>query len=274
METRVLLAKLGNDPWQGRLVFVVSLLLVLLLGYLLAQLTWRIVAPPAATGTSSAPAASAPARVDPGQIAARNLFGRADPTAAPVIVDAPDTQLNLTLRGIAAASRDEASRALIAGPDGRERVYAVGATLPGGATVNRVLPDRVLLERRGTLETLRLPRESAAAPATPLAPPPGGVVDNLSDIAGTEALAEIVRPMPVRVDGQLRGYRVYPGRDRQRFAALGLRAGDLVTAVDGVALDNAEAGPAALQRLMGAEQVTLTIERGGQVESLTVRLEQ
>lgn len=273
METRALLAKLNDDPWSGRLVFLVSLLLVLLLGYQLAQLTWRVIAPPDVAVTAPVTATDA-AQVDPGRIAARNLFGRAESGAVPVVVDAPDTQLNLTLRGIAASDRDDYSRALIAGPDGRERVYAIGATLPGGATVHRVLADRVLLDRRGTLETLRLPRESSQAPSAPLAPPMGGVVDNLSDISGAEELTEIVRPMPVRVDEQLRGYRVYPGRDRQRFAALGLRAGDLITAVDGVALDNDEAGPDALRRLMESEQVTLTIERGGQVQSLTVRLNQ
>lgn len=273
METRALLAKLNDDPWSGRLVFLVSVLLVLLLGYQLAQLTWRAVAPPEVSVASSGTATAA-AQVDPSRIAARNLFGRADAGSAPVVVDAPDTQLNLTLRGIAAADRDEYSRALIAGPDGRERVYAIGASLPGGATVHRVLADRVLLDRRGTLETLRLPRESAQAPSAPLAPPMGGVMDNLSDINGAEELAEIVRPMPVRVDDQLRGFRVYPGRDRQRFAALGLRAGDLVTAVDGVPLDNDEAGPDALRRLMESEEVILTIERGGQVQSLTVRLNQ
>jgi general secretion pathway protein C len=270
---RALLNTLNSDPWSGRLVFLVSLLLVLLLGYQLAQLGWRVVAPSDPSTSAPDTATATAIQVDPREIAARNLFGRADAGAAPVIVDAPDTQLNLTLRGIAAAGRDEYSRALIAGPDGRERVYAIGATLPGGATVHRVLPDRVLLDRRGTLETLRLPRESVQVPGAPLAPPMGGVVDNLRDINGAEELSEIVRPQPVITDGRLRGYRVYPGRDRQRFAASGLRAGDLVTAVDGVALDNADAGPDALQRLMGSEQVTLTIERGGQVESLTVRLD-
>src|SRR5690606_3121096 len=105
---------------------------------------------------------------------------------------------------------------------GRERVYAIGASLPGGATVHRVLPDRVLLDRRGTLETLRLPRESVQASGTSVAPPMGGVVDNLRDVSGADGLTEIVRPQPVLVAGRVRGYRVYPGRDRQRFAALGL----------------------------------------------------
>lgn len=266
---RSAISALNDGPWSGRLVFVISLILVLLIGHQLARLTWTLVTPDATTVAETNADRPAPTQVDPARIAARNLFGRADPEQRPVVVDAPDTQLNLTLRGIAAAGNDESSRALIAGPDGRERVYAVGATVPGGATVHRVLPDRVLLDRRGTLETLRLPRDSAQPAGSALAPPPGGVVDNLQDISGAEDLAEIVRAQPVTTDGQLRGFRVYPGRDRQRFAALGLRAGDLVTAVDGVALDDVDA----LRRLMGSEQVTLTIERGGQVESLTVRLD-
>ena len=36
----------------------------------------------------------------------------------------------------------------------------------------------------------------------------------------------------------MRGFRVYPGANRQAFARLGLRAGDLVTAINGTPLDD------------------------------------
>ena len=50
-------------------------------------------------------------------------------------------------------------------------------------------------------------------------------------------LADVIRPTPYFVAGQQQGYRVYPGRDRKQFAALGLRPGDLIKDIDGAALD-------------------------------------
>ena len=39
-------------------------------------------------------------------------------------------------------------------------------------------------------------------------------------------------------DGKLRGMRVYPGTNAQAFNRLGLRPGDLVTAINGTTLDD------------------------------------
>ena len=47
-----------------------------------------------------------------------------------------------------------------------------------------------------------------------------------------------MRPQPVFAGGKMRGFRVYPGANRQAFARLGLRAGDLVTAINGTPLDD------------------------------------
>ena len=47
--------------------------------------------------------------------------------------------------------------------------------------------------------------------------------------ADPASFTDILRPQPYMPNGELKGYRVYPGRDRRRFAALGLRPGDLVT---------------------------------------------
>lgn len=267
--------RLRDSGWLDRLPLLVSIVLAILIAWTAAGLTWSLLAPQApaagAAVTTPAPADAAP---DPERIASRNLFGRADAVPGQAAVDAPETRLNLTLRGISASSDAAYARAVIAGPDGKERVYAARDEVPGGAVVHEIHADRVILNRRGTLETLRLPRlggdspppgSAASRPLTPVA------VDNLRDQAATEQMAEIIRPQAVMVGGQLRGYRVYPGRDRQRFAALGLRAGDLVTAIDGVPLNDPARGLEAMQALTGNQEVVVTVERGDQTESITVR---
>ncbi len=257
---------------------LLSLLLVILIGHQLATLVWKSVAPrQAEQGVATPPPISPAPATDAEAIVARHLFGQSGEAPAPARHDAPDTRLNLTLRGIASATEPTSSRALIAGPDGVEKVYAVGTSVPGGATVHEVLPDRVLLNRRGTLETLRLPRHGMPAGTASPAAQTTRVLDNFEEqsaTVGVEQLAEVVRPQAVLSDGQLRGYRMYPGRDRQRFASLGLRAGDLVTAINGVSLTDPVTSMEALQAIAGSDQVTVTLERGGQVENLTLRLEQ
>ena len=55
--------------------------------------------------------------------------------------------------------------------------------------------------------------------------------DRLRNLAAQNpgAITEIIRPQPVFANGQQRGYRVYPGRNREQFTKLGLMPGDLVT---------------------------------------------
>ena len=70
--------------------------------------------------------------------------------------------------------------------------------------------------------------------------------------------------------GQQRGYRVYPGRNRQQFAKLGLMPGDLVTAINGAALDDPARGMEILQSMNSATDVTVTIERNGQTSQISI----
>src|SRR6185503_21059375 len=74
--------------------------------------------------------------------------------------------------------------------------------------------------------------------------------------------SEYVRIQPANVAGQLKGYRVYPGRDRAAFTAAGLRPGDLVTSVNGVQLDDPAKALQMLGDLSQAGQVNLVVERG------------
>ena len=69
-------------------------------------------------------------------------------------------------------------------------------------------------------------------------------------------------------NGQLKGYRVFPGRNRQQFVALGLRPGDLITEINGVLLNNPSQGMAIFRSLGESTQVSVTVERNGKQETL------
>jgi general secretion pathway protein C len=96
--------------------------------------------------------------------------------------------------------------------------------------------------------------------------------DRLRDLASNNmsAITDILRPQPVFANGQQRGYRVYPGRNRAQFNRLGLLPGDMVTAINGTPLDDASRGMEILQTMNTASSVTMTVERNGESVQVNV----
>jgi general secretion pathway protein C len=78
----------------------------------------------------------------------------------------------------------------------------------------------------------------------------------------------------VFANGVQRGFRVYAGRDRQRFQKLGLQPGDLVLAVNGTPLDDPQRGQEIFNTIGASDRVTITIERNGQPQELTLNTAQ
>ncbi|HSF77150.1 MAG TPA: type II secretion system protein N, partial [Steroidobacteraceae bacterium] len=203
-----------------------------------------------------------------------HLFG----TALQAGVDAasaPATNLRLVLAGTLAGADPGQGWAIIGDTAQNARVYATGTTLPGGARLKEVYADRAILERNGRLESLQLPRLAGGA-GVPIAytqpAPQPSLADSVRSLVQNDpgALTELIRPQPVFAGGQQKGYRIYPGRNRAQFASLGLMPGDLVTAVNGAPLDDPNSGLATLRGIGAGGSVTLTIERNGSEQQLTL----
>ena len=271
----------------------VALALVVAIAWQLARIIWllmpgssagdEIIAPP---GQFSMPAAQLAGQVDMQSITTAHIFGEAN---AGVVVEAPqqtyenlaETRLSLLLKGTMPNTDQESSIAIIADNRNEEKVYFIGDTVTAGATLHAVYADRVVLNRSGTLEVLKLPKDFPKATAQ--------VRRNATTVSRTAAnprsiqnvvtqnvtkLADVIRPTPYYVSGQMQGYRVYPGRDRKQFAALGLRPGDLIKDIDGAALTNPQQATQIFQSLGNAEQVSVTVERNGQPQVLVLRTSQ
>ena len=257
----------------------VTAVLVVMIAYQLAGITWSLV-PGAPPTLAPRPTASKPAQqpADLGKLANSHLFGEARAETAPVVetVDAPDTSLSLTLTGILAGGPK--GQAIISANRGQERTYHVGDSVDNadGATLHSVEPDRVLLNRNGKLETLRLPQQlsSAAARTTsPILPPaaaqPAG---SLRQVISENAsrLTDVVRLAPHVQEGKVVGFRVNPGRDRATFEALGLQAGDVVTDINGTVLDDPSQGLQVFESLGEATQANVTVLREGTPQVLVI----
>jgi general secretion pathway protein C len=242
----------------------------------LALLVWKFV-PGARHPTPPAPAPARRARPDLAALLRAPLFGSPAASAAASGENAPRTRVALVLAGTLAVRDPKAGLAIIGETAQAARLYAAGSSLPGGVRLHEVYTDRVVLDRDGTLETLPLPRQTTGAaggtarlsPSGNTEPPLGESVQRLV-AQGPEVIGEILRPMPMYANGQLKGFRVYAGRDRQKFAKLGLQPGDLVTQINGVPLGDAQHGMEILRTLGNAATANITLERGGAVQQVTV----
>jgi general secretion pathway protein C len=201
---------------------------------------------PSARTTASAGGSS----VSVERIVDARLFGQPSAEApAPVVLqeDAPDTQLSLELRGTITASEESRGMAIIAERGGAERVYFVGDAVPGGAPARRA-PRPGAAARGGRLEALRLPRsedpQAGSAPrrhaalrrrrsarppcrrSSSRAPPPSPRSSGRSPCSRTApaGLPRLSRPAAPAV----RPARPAPG--------------DLITQINGMALDDPARG--------------------------------
>ena len=273
-----------SGGWQKSLPLAVSALLVVLLAWQLVQLTWTLLG----ARNGFAPAANAPAGVAPppvrtvdvASIVNAHLFGEANAPAAgstdPNAVAA--SQMPLVLVGTIANTDPTLGYAIIGESAVSAKVYSVGKTITGGTKLHSVYPDRAILDRGGKLEALLLPKKFQGGGMSAAAPLPGGspadpmLGDRLRELAATNpaAITDILRPQPVFANGQQRGYRIYPGRNRSQFNKLGLLPGDLITAINGTPLDDASRGMDILQTMNTASAVTMTVERNGESVQVNV----
>jgi len=154
------------------------------------------------------------------------------------------------------------------------QTYAAGAILANGARLTEIYEHYVVFDRddhsvrlylqgeaqsRGDLETGLL-TVGGAAPAAAV----------VTMTKSQETLTTYLRPSPVFVGGQLRGYALYPGRNPEPFSRLGLQPGDVVTRINGTAISSPADSLAALRTLADGAAITVVLERQGNLESLSL----
>ena len=207
---------------------------------------------------------------------------------------ARETRLDLKLRGVVASTQDGLGHAIIEHRK-KQAVYAVEDKLPvsGQVTLAKVMPRQVVLDNGGTYELLVLFEESelsgqvATPPArTPARPRTPAQIDKRGDKETTslaqgyrdrlyenpQSLADVVSVSAVRQEGKLLGYRIAPGKDQEQFSQLGFKAGDLVTSVNGIALNDPANTMRLYQTMRTATEAVFDLRRGEQQVSVSVNL--
>ncbi len=285
-----LVARFSSDA----LIRLVTGILVLFSAWLLAHLTWMLIEPdsvlppPATLGypTSSSDAAAG----QPGfrELAVLSVLGRAPTADGPVVVNAPDTKLSWTLKGVLSDPDPKRSAAILSTQGQPEKLYRVGAELPGQVRLDQVLADRVMLVRDGQLETLRLKQQNvssgrssprrAALPTTDsnaTITPDGGVarIDRDAWLNDPQRFMEVISATPVMVDGAMYGLEVTPSRNAREFEAAGLQPGDVITDVDGTPIADIQDYRDILKGMTDASSVAVSLERDGEPMNITITMD-
>jgi general secretion pathway protein C len=265
-----------------------NLILAILIGIALAHFVWLLVPEPAGSRKIRPPPPQTEAQSrqssgpDIAAITEAHLFGIPPSNAKAKPISAPETHLDLTLDGILAWNVPDRSRALIRGSDNKEKLYAVGDKVPGGAKISDIYSNRVILRRGGGYETLRLKRKGIKLAQTQNSTPGNmsaairqhdyGAIRN-QIMQNPDKITQIMRLQPVYNNGDLQGYRVYPGSKRKLFQSLGLKPGDIVTSVNGINLNNPGKELSLLGQLSQANQLNVTVKRHGNTQNLTLSLQ-
>jgi len=290
----------------SRIRYFLVLLIVFLILNVLADIFWKLMplpevnstpqSPMSALSVSSMPMISKPS-VDLATLQSWSLFGRTDGKSVeqqqPSLDDpnsAAATSLNLVLLGILMSDDPEGSFAVIEGGQ-ISSLYKVGDEIPiaQGVKLAKVLVDRVIINNRGSMEALMLYDDSKPAIGVVNNAGQNVVIDQrrnpeISSMASNYRNQLLTNPMSmtdvIKVsiakgpDGSVIGYRIRPGRDREQFAKFGLQAGDVVTAINGVALDDPAKAMELYGQLRDAQEASFVVKRGNQEVNLIVGLNQ
>jgi general secretion pathway protein C len=301
--------EVDRDRATGRAALGACAVLGALAIWLLVRLVGLLVPRSDAALEASAARIAATAGASPVKsIAQWHLFG-ATPGAAGG-ADATVSTTGMILRGTL-ADRDPATGIAVisgAGGDGSERAFRAGETIAGGIRLARVYPDRVILARDGVEETLALTRDRNLEPGKVVRQPAAGdgraaasagvaqgiaaanaaaanaaavraahappdwqqTVDRLRQ--NPDELARRVQIVPVMDGAKLTGVRVAPGSDAALIGQIGLRAGDVVTAINGAPVDSLSRGQAILESLRSASSARVTVLRDGKPTDVVIAL--
>jgi len=275
-----------------RVAAVVSLLLIVACAYLLVVITWMFF-PQDDEVLLSVQQKNLPQINNQAQqnnfrkLTAANIFGVSGQTVRKKSTKAPVTKLNLTLKGVLAATSPELASAIIAkGKSGKEDIYSIGDKIQGGVEIEEIHPDHVVLNRNGRSEILKLQKisglsglgvsdkgQSLSLRGLRASSPEAALKDiRVHILKNPTSFGDYALPVVVKEKGKQIGYRLQPQKKGQLLAELGIQSSDVITEINGVKLNKPQNGISALRKLSTAKNLSLVIKRNGAEIPLNISL--
>ena len=278
-----------------RMATAVSLLLIVACAYVLVEVSWMFfpqdedVVLPVKKNTRSVVNNQAKQNKFK-NLTGSNIFGVSVKAAVSKQTKVPETKLNLTLKGVLAATpMDRASAIIAQGKAGKEDIYAVGDKMPGGVSIKEIHAEYVVLERGGRLETLKLQKDSGVGQlgSTGLSSRKGSSSNNFRTnrspqlalkeirtniLKDPTSFGEYALPVVVKENGKQVGYRLQPQKKGALLKELGIKSTDVITQINGVKLDKQQNGISALRKLSTAKNLNIVVKRNGAEVPLNISL--
>jgi len=193
---------------------------------------------------------------------------------------------------------------------GDNKIASVGSTyLEGQATVMRIAPGHIILRESGGFTYITVWQEknpAAASPNDPASlkqPMPGGrpapvsarpePADSIAggvtktgaydykversmidrELADMAKLQREARVVPHFKDNQYQGFKLVGVRPGSLYRSLGIRSGDIITSVNGTAIDNPGKALELFEQLKTSSNIAVDIERRGQPRQLNYNIQ-
>ncbi|MBN8445973.1 MAG: type II secretion system protein GspC [Gammaproteobacteria bacterium] len=285
----------------ARLNQIFSVVLVITLAWLAARITWFVVPTPAQKPlqvSMSGVKTQSNNSSELERVISAKLFGQYQEKATEVVqtvTDAPQTTLNLKLTGVVATGKTPEQGTAIIENNGVEQVYAIDEQIDGsGAVLKQVIEDRVILQVNGRMETLMLDgleyqqltvansaieegqlQEAGEAGPDEMGPAQGDIDELRREMtAEPMKLFDYIRVQPRNRGGKMYGYALLPGKDPKMFAQFGLQPNDVAVEINGVRLDDMQQAYSVMQELGEAKQVSIKLERDGEMKDISISLSQ
>ncbi|MCK5877003.1 MAG: type II secretion system protein GspC [Candidatus Marithrix sp.] len=188
----------------------------------------------------------------------------------------PDTKLNLKLQGVYYGST---SYATIKSNDDNSAFYQTGDSLPSGAVLHAIFPEKVILLRNERYETLRFKDNKVNKPNNftgkyAIKKPEKLLAEYQYKLKhNPQQLTKLVQISAVNKQGKLLGYRIKPKKNSNLLSQFNLQTGDILTNVNGVKLNSPLKTLGLVQKLATTDKVKLEVLRNGQKLSLSFDVE-
>ncbi|MGI1946035.1 type II secretion system protein GspC [Shewanella glacialipiscicola] len=287
----------------SRIVFWLGFIVIMLLA---AQITWKLVPTTASVSAWSPTPVNASGKsagqVDLASLQLLGLFGKADtqsdrPKVAAVetITDAPKTSLSIQLTGVVASTTDQKGLAVIES-NGSQETYSLGDKIKGtSASLKEVYADRIIITNAGRYETLMLDGlvYTSQSPANQqLQQAKSNTTVNRIDqrknaevsqelaesrtelLADPSKITDYIAISPVRQGDAVAGYRLNPGKDANLFKQAGFKANDLAKSINGYDLTVMSQALEMMSQLSELTEVSIMVEREGQLVEIMFSLPQ
>ncbi|NRF16032.1 type II secretion system protein GspC [Vibrio coralliilyticus] len=273
---------------QDRLSSMATVVLLGMSAWVSGALIWKPMESQSVTPwqpTSVAGSVSKDSGLNIAELQTSNLFGRYQAQAPvekkPVVTEAPKSRLNVILVGVVTSTEANKNLAVVASR-GQQATYGIGETLEGTrATVVQVLYDRIIVDNSGRNETvmlegLKYTKNLQQQPKTKSikADVSADKLDEIRSVIRKDAkqIFQYVRMSQIKRDGEVIGYRLTPGKEKELFESVGLQSGDIATQINGQDLSNPATMGEIFKNMSQLTELNLTVERDGQPYEIYIEL--